>query len=973
MDIINCPVCGEENPVSLEKCQHCNQLLRQSTSELNGVGKLIDSGQSPTAKKTSELESALPAWLKNARQGGSQSSEPEEKEEESAPVPPPPPAEEEKPEAIIEEDDDDDEAPLDWLAGLDDDEEDEDEAEAADWLVNLQGDTTVPEKEEEVELPGTPATDEPITAGDFPIASTKEDTPINTGELPDWISDLQEKDSEQETEALPNLFEEEKTEDTDDIKTGVLPDWLSTLSEQADSSPPAETPAVQPLSGIEADDLTESIDEDEPLPDWMTDLETSDSAEETPPTTENNADLPDWMSNLQETESTPEETTSTAEDTNALADWMTSSEDETPAVEEKAPEEISSSLDEDTPDWLSRLQVDDTASQEAPSEKESNADAPALDDTFSDSKDSATASVDSIADWMIDPDTGEDPADKNVDEIQAEATLSKSDDLPDWMADLKPTETPVEEVEDISAQDSVAEREASSQTSDPFALSAEDANEEDIAPAAKGDVPDWLSSIEKFTNETDEVDAVEEEVEKPPPSSTNEEPDWLDNLSTIDANTDVVSPSPSVNAAFVEEDDDVSDEVFGIEMPDWLSSLSPDDVDEEEMAEVEADGGDGGASGAELPSWVQAMRPVADVVPDSSKSSDENIVGTGPLAGLSGVLPAVSAMEQIGKPKAHSIKLNVSDSQQANAALLEEVLASEAEVHPFLAPAKTSSIPVLRWVIALLLILVLGFSLQSQSTMVPSPNMEIPEIRNAVNLVEQLPTGGSALLVFDYEAAFSGEMKTIASPLITQLMSRGQNLVVLSTSPTGSALAENLFEEIRLKSDYEIISGANYQSLGYLPGGSSGISNFISSPRQTIGNTAFWERESLKEIAALSDFSIVIILTNDTEKGRNWIEQKTLYLENNEENMPPFLMAISAQAEPIIYPYYASGQIDALISGLSGSATYEAMQGQEGLGRKYWDAYSVGLLFAEILIAIGAMINFLVAIRAKQKKQEEGK
>jgi len=87
--------------------------------------------------------------------------------------------------------------------------------------------------------------------------------------------------------------------------------------------------------------------------------------------------------------------------------------------------------------------------------------------------------------------------------------------------------------------------------------------------------------------------------------------------------------------------------------------------------------------------------------------------------------------------------------------------------------------------------------------------------------------------------------------------------------------------------------------------------------------------------------------------------------------MPSFLMAVSAQAEPIIYPYYASGQIDGLVSGLSGGATYERLQNQDGLGRKYWDAYSVGLLLAEILIALGAMINFLAALRSKQKTKKE--
>ena len=119
MENINCPVCGESNSVELETCQSCNQPLRQSTSELDGMGKLIDSGQVPITKATSELEHALPAWLKNARQG-----EKDEQEQEEAPAPVPPPVvvpEPEKP----EEKDDKDAAPIDWLAGLDSDDEEE--------------------------------------------------------------------------------------------------------------------------------------------------------------------------------------------------------------------------------------------------------------------------------------------------------------------------------------------------------------------------------------------------------------------------------------------------------------------------------------------------------------------------------------------------------------------------------------------------------------------------------------------------------------------------------------------------------------------------------------------------------------------------------------------------------------------------------------------------------------------------------
>jgi len=371
-----------------------------------------------------------------------------------------------------------------------------------------------------------------------------------------------------------------------------------------------------------------------------------------------------------------------------------------------------------------------------------------------------------------------------------------------------------------------------------------------------------------------------------------------------------------------------------------------------------------------LPSWVRAMRPVADVVPDSSRPLDEQVTGTGPLEGLSGVLPVATNLGQINKPKARAIKLLVSESQQSSAAMLEELLANGLQPSPFRTMAKTTSLPIVRWLIAVLLFLAVGASLFSSSEMVASPNIEMSEIRNVIDHTNAFPTDKSVLLVFDYEAGFSGEMKVVAAPLVEQLMSRGAKLVVISTLPTGPALAENFLQETQAQ--YEFQTGVNYRNLGYLPGGVSGMVSFISNPRLAIpakeDGKSIWNLAPLENIASFSDFGMVVILTNDVERGRAWVEQGSAILG---EANTPLLMAISAQAKPILYPYYLSGQVDGLVSGLAGGATYEVMRNKNGLGKKYWDSYSVGLLLAEILIAIGAIINFLAALRAHRKKQKE--
>ncbi|MCF6278035.1 MAG: hypothetical protein L3J16_04705, partial [Anaerolineales bacterium] len=77
------------------------------------------------------------------------------------------------------------------------------------------------------------------------------------------------------------------------------------------------------------------------------------------------------------------------------------------------------------------------------------------------------------------------------------------------------------------------------------------------------------------------------------------------------------------------------------------------------------------------------------------------------------------------------------------------------------------------------------------------------------------------------------------------------------------------------------------------------------------------------------------------------------------------------QAEPIIQPYYRSAQVDGLVSGLSGAAAYEQLNGRPALGRLYWDAYSIGLLVAEILLAVGAAWGLLTSLRTRKPKEDE--
>ena len=893
METINCPVCGEVNPADRENCQQCGLPLRQSTSELDGGGITIEAGAAPSQKDTAELESALPAWLKSARQGEDKKPAPSAPKEEEKAEEEPPSLQADEPE---EEEDDNS---LDWLAGLagDDSLEDE-EDEVADWLVNLQTDLEEDESKEETP-PAPPVADETlIRAGDLPLPSDEEEPLPETGELPDWISNLQE--SAESTQADPSLsfddfsdegesFQPPPVEEREDtVESGGLPDWLATLAQEADAS---ASSVGQPATASQADAQPEEPAAASDLPDWMSDLQsaTQDAApaEETESPTSSGDDLPDWLGGDEPSAAQPEETAAASD----LPDWMAGLEPATDHEDESA------------------VQVED----------------------------------DGLPDWL----GGEASA---VEAADAAASLG-GEDFPDWLSSV-PAEDLLgdeKEADKLSFEGDVTERVASERVSDSL-LPKDD------------DFPDWLSAIEKpvtgaldpsnLNELRDEADALPDE-ESPARSGA---------LDGIDEE-DELAPTP----AFVGEEQVDDDEIFGIEMPDWLSRLSPDEVDEADLAsETDEVGAEEELPDAQLPSWVQAMRPVESVVTDSSQPVRDDVAPqTGPLAGLSGVLPSTPGLGQINKPKAYSVKLQVSESQQKSAAVLEEILAEENQPAFSGGAAAKIAVPLVRWVIAVLLFAVLGFSVFSQSKMTPSPQFVLPEVQDAIGVINQLPAEGTALIVFDYEAGFSGEMEAVALPLMDHLMSRGQKMAFLSTTPMGPGLAEDFLTKTQSADQYA--RGDHFVNLGYLSGNAAGMASFLNNPK-SLASVSTNGGALMSEINHADDFSVIVILTDDVEKGRFWIEQSAFVLETT-----PLLMAVSAQVEPIVYPYYASGQVDGLVSGLSGGATYERMQGRDGLSRRYWDAYSLGLLIAEILIPIGALINFMAALRARQKTKRKEK
>jgi len=173
-------------------------------------------------------------------------------------------------------------------------------------------------------------------------------------------------------------------------------------------------------------------------------------------------------------------------------------------------------------------------------------------------------------------------------------------------------------------------------------------------------------------------------------------------------------------------------------------------------------------------------------------------------------------------------------------------------------------------------------------------------------------------------------------------------------------------------------SGHNYQdgqqmlNLGYLPGGAAGVLGFAKSPQKTVpvavdGSPA-WVSPALQGVNNISDFAAVILLSDDGENARIWIEQ--LEADNSLGNTS-FIVVSSGQSGPMILPYVQSGQVDGIVTGLDNDASIEQFNGgRPGLARGYWDAYGFGLLAAVAIIVIGTIWNLFAGLRASSPQTD---
>ncbi len=462
--------------------------------------------------------------------------------------------------------------------------------------------------------------------------------------------------------------------------------------------------------------------------------------------------------------------------------------------------------------------------------------------------------------------------------------------------------------------------------------------------------PDWLADVQEPARgapaRSDPLRSATRAGEPAP----SELPDWLREIGPMPVLSEAEGPAPARSETPFGELPSAPDEARELLPPGeaQLADRVATPAFADEQGRTLTPDFDQAVAGADLeaaaiPSWLEALRPVAA----PTGAAEEGVIETeGLLAGLQNVLPA---MPFIGKPQGAPAARHaqVPPADIARAALFQRLLSAGVLAPTAVKPETARGqarlrAHIVRWVIVVVLVLA-AFAPNLDDFIAELGIFQLGSVdpalyAGAATQIDSLDQGQRVLVSFDYDASQAGEMDPIAEAFLVHIRQRGAQTIAVSLNPNGLALGARVVESLGEKG----IPDAAFVQTSFHPGQAVGAQSAILSVPADL----------------------IVVLAGSPEAMRWWIEQATL-----SGAKAPIVAGASASALPQIQPYLQSNQVDAVVQGLMGGLAYQrSLDPNQDAGKAGFDRlvrsealYLSQIAFAGIILA--GLIVSLVAGR----------
>lgn len=227
--------------------------------------------------------------------------------------------------------------------------------------------------------------------------------------------------------------------------------------------------------------------------------------------------------------------------------------------------------------------------------------------------------------------------------------------------------------------------------------------------------------------------------------------------------------------------------------------------------------------------------------------------------------------------------------------------------------------------------------------------------------VDAIPDDSVIIVSMDYGVSGMPELypMTVATMhhLWTNCQAKNLKIIVLAFWNQGPLVFDTLLTQIDPAEQYNVVYGEDWVELGWVPGGETGMAALATdmwgqTPRDYLEDRPLSEYPIMADIRTADDIDLVISIETGTPGLPEWLRQW------NDPFGVPFIVGCIGVSVPGMAPYLSSGQLTALLPGLTASGEYELLLNRPGLAVAGLDAVSMSHLLVVLLVVIGNVAYF---------------
>jgi hypothetical protein len=216
--------------------------------------------------------------------------------------------------------------------------------------------------------------------------------------------------------------------------------------------------------------------------------------------------------------------------------------------------------------------------------------------------------------------------------------------------------------------------------------------------------------------------------------------------------------------------------------------------------------------------------------------------------------------------------------------------------------------------------------------------------------------GDTVIFAPMYGVSGMPELFPMTVATMKQLLEKDIKIIVVTFWDQGPLVFNQVLSQVNPDS-YGKVYGTDWIELGYVPGSETAMGSLATSFQNTVAQDYIEHRpissfSIMDNVHSARDISVIISFETGTPGAPEWLRQW------NTPYGTPLIVGCIGVSVPGMIPYVTSGQISALMPGLTASAQYELLLNKPGLAIAASDAISTSHILVFLLVIIGNIAYF---------------